>query len=149
MRFHLIDRIESFETGRSVRASKLTSWSEEYWEDAADGAVMPPVLVLEALCQAGSWLIVLSTDGRKRAALASIGSSSFEGPVRPGDVLRLDGKVDSMTDEAAVLSGSVSVDGRVVLRATEIMCVLIDAGRLAGPEETLRMSDQLTRQRSD
>jgi 3-hydroxyacyl-[acyl-carrier-protein] dehydratase len=149
MRFHLIDRIDSYEAARSVRASKLTSRSEDYWEDAADGAVMPPVLVLEALCQAGSWLIVLSTDGRKRAALASIGSSSFEGPVRPGDVVLLDGTIESMTDEAAVLSGSASVDGRVVLRATEIMCVLMDAGRLADPEETQRMGEQLTRQRVD
>ena len=44
MRFHLIDRVDAYEPGQSVRGRKLTSHSEEYWEDSADGPVMPPPL---------------------------------------------------------------------------------------------------------
>lgn len=145
MRFHLIDRVDAYEASRSVRARKLTSHSEEYWEQTDDGPVMPPPFVLEALCQAGTWLIMITTDRRKRAALLSIGSVSFLGPVRPGDVLDLEGRVESMTEEMAVISGTVTVDGHNVLEADQIMCALIDADTLEDLDDTKRMQDMLTR----
>ena len=145
MRFHLIDRVDSYEPSQSVRGRKLTSHSEEYWEDTADGPVMPPPLILEALCQAGTWLIMISTERRKRAALLSIASVNFLAAVRPGDVLLLEGNVDSMNDEVAVISGQVTVDGHPVLEAKEIMCVLIDASDLEDLEDTARMQKMLTR----
>src|SRR5215210_8051077 len=127
MRFHLIDRVDEADPGKSVRARKLTSLSEEYWEDHGDGPVMPPPFALEALCQAGTWLVMITTERAKRAALLSIGSVAFLGHVRPGDVLIIDGEVDSMSDEVAVVSGRVTVDDAPVLEASEIMCALIDA----------------------
>lgn len=146
MRFHLIDRVDEWEPEKSVRARKLTSWSEEFWEDEGDGPVMPPPLVLEALCQAGTWLVMITTDRRKRAALLSIGSVDFLGPVRPGDVLILEGTCDSMSDEVAVVSGRVTVDDRPVLEAKEIMCALIDASDLADLDDTERLQKMLTRE---
>jgi 3-hydroxyacyl-[acyl-carrier-protein] dehydratase len=145
MRFHLIDRVDSYEPSRSVRARKLTSYSEEYWEDAPEGTIMPPPLILEALCQAGTWLIIASTDRRKRAALLTVGSVSFLDVVRPGDVLELVGTIDSMSEEVAVISGHVAADGRPVLEAKEIMCALIDAGDLEDLDNTKRMQDMLIR----
>jgi 3-hydroxyacyl-[acyl-carrier-protein] dehydratase len=145
VRFHLIDRIDACEPGRSVRARKLTSVSEELWDGPPGDPVMPPPLVLESLCQAATWLIVAGTENRKRAALLQIGAVSFRGDVRPGDVIELHGEVESMSDEMAVLSGTATVDGRSVLGATDIMCALIDAGDLEGPAETARMLGQLTR----
>jgi 3-hydroxyacyl-[acyl-carrier-protein] dehydratase len=106
---------------------------------------MPAPLALEALCQAGTWLIMISTERRKRAALLSVGSVTFRGDVRPGDVLELEGTVDSMTDEMAVISGRAVVDGSPVMEAVDIMCALIDAADLADLEETKRMQHMLTR----
>jgi 3-hydroxyacyl-[acyl-carrier-protein] dehydratase len=145
VRFHLIDRIVAYEPARSVRARKLTSLSEEFWDTSADGLVMPPALVLEALCQAGTWLVMLTTDMKKRAALLSVGSVSFLGDVRPGDVLEMNGSVDSMSDEVAVVSGTVVVDSRAVLEANDIMCVLIETSELEEVENTTRMMRLLTR----
>ena len=145
MRFHLIDKVESVEPGKSVRGKKLTSLSEDYWEASDDGPVMPYPFVLEALCQAGTWLVMISTDRRKRAALLSIGSVDFLDVARPGDVLDLDGRVDSMSDEVAVVSGTVSIDGRPILEASDIMCALIDAGDLADLDDTKRLQNMLTR----
>lgn len=145
MRFHLIDRVVEWEPGKSVRGRKLTSRSEEFWEDDGDELRMPPPLVLEALCQAGTWLVMISTDRRKRAALLSIGSVDFLGDVRPGDVLDLEGTVESMNDEVAVVSGRVTVEGRPVLEAGDIMCALIDAGDLADLDDTERLQTMLTR----
>jgi 3-hydroxyacyl-[acyl-carrier-protein] dehydratase len=145
MRFHLIDRVDSWEPERSVKGRKVTSLSEDYWEETEDGLVMPPPLILEALCQAGTWLVMISTDRRKRAALLSIGSVEFIDDVRPGDVVALEGTVDSMGDEVAVVSGRATVDGRPVLEANEIMCALIDADTLENLEDTYRMQNMLTR----
>src|SRR4051794_8931900 len=111
MRFHLVDRILEWEPAKSVRARKLCSLGEEFWVGAQDELVMPPPLVLESFCQAGTWLVMLSTDTRKRAALLSIGSVEFIADVRPGDVIDLLGHVESFSDEVAVLSGTASVDG--------------------------------------
>ncbi len=145
MRFHLIDRVVEWEAGKSVRGLKLTSRSEEFWEEDGGELRMPPPLVLEALCQAGTWLVMISTERRKRAALLSIGFVDFLGDVRPGDVLDLQGTVESMNDEVAVVSGRVTVEGRPVLEAGDIMCALIDAVDLADLDDTERLQTMLTR----
>lgn len=145
MRFHLIDRIDSYEPRASVRGRKVTSLSEDYWEDAGDGLVMPPPFVLEALCQAATWLVMISTDTRQRAALLSIGSVDFLGDVRPGDVIELEGNAETWGDETAVVSGRAVVDGRVVLEAKDVMCTLIDADTLEDTENTKRMQAMLDR----
>jgi 3-hydroxyacyl-[acyl-carrier-protein] dehydratase len=145
VRFHLIDKVEEVEPGKSVRGKKLTSLSEDYWEQSDNGPVMPYPFVLEALCQAGTWLVMITTDRRKRAALLSIGNVEFLESVHPGDVLELDGRVDSMSDEVAVVSGRVTVDGTPVLEASDIMCALIDAGDLADLDDTERLQKMLTR----
>lgn len=139
MRFLLVDAIDSCQPGSFIRARKLTSHAEEYWESDDEGAAMPAPLILEALCQAGAWLIFISTGHRRRAALLAIGTVQFLGSVRPGETLELEGAVESMTDEAAVFSGRALADGRVVLEAQDIMCALIDADELEDPEQTERL----------
>jgi 3-hydroxyacyl-[acyl-carrier-protein] dehydratase len=142
----LIDRIDRYVPFKSVEGRKLTSLAEEYWTDQGDERVMPAPLVLESLCQAATWLIVTSTERRKRAALLQIGAVDFLGDVRPGDVIDLVGEVSSMSEEMAVLAGTASVGGRTVLRAADVMCALIDADDLQELEETERMQHQLLRE---
>jgi 3-hydroxyacyl-[acyl-carrier-protein] dehydratase len=145
MRFHLIDRIDAVEPSRSIHARKVTSRSEDYWEESDGELVMPPPFILEALCQAGTWLIMITTDRRKRAALLSVGSVDWHGDARPGDVLELIGEIDSFGADTAVVSGRVEVDGEPILTASEIMCALIDAGDLADLEDTERLQHMLAR----
>lgn len=130
MRFHLIDRIDHYEVGRHVKGRKLTSVSEEFWETGDESLVMPPSLVLEALCQAGTWLIMLSTERKRRAALLQVDQVEFLAPVRPGAVLMIEGFVDSMNEDVAVLSGTAHVDDVLVMRAEGIMCALMAADEL-------------------
>ncbi|MGB0094072.1 MAG: hypothetical protein WBP81_16260 [Solirubrobacteraceae bacterium] len=145
MRFHLIDRIDSLEPAKAVRGRKVTSRSEEYWESQDGELVMPPPFVLEALCQAATWLIMITTERRKRAALLQVGSVAWHRDVRPGDILELAGDIDSFGEETAVVSGRVTVDGETVLEAREVMCALIDADQLADLDDTKRLQDMLTR----
>jgi 3-hydroxyacyl-[acyl-carrier-protein] dehydratase len=148
MRFHLVDRVLEWEPAKSVRARKVCSLGEEFWVGEGDDLVMPPPLVLESDSQAGTWLNMHTTETRKRAALLSIGSVDFLAPVRPGDVLILEGECDSMNDEVAVVSGRVTVDGTPVLEAKDIMCALIDAQDLADLDDTERLQKMLTRAES-
>jgi 3-hydroxyacyl-[acyl-carrier-protein] dehydratase len=101
--------------------------------------------VLEALCQAGTWLIMITTERRQRAALLSIGTVEFLADARPGDSIILEGNVESWGDEVAVISGQATVDGTPILTASEIMCILIDANDLADPDETARLQALFTR----
>ena len=138
MLFHLTDRITAYEPGRSIRARKVTSRTEPYWRETPEGPRMPPPLVLETLCQAGAWLVMLDTDVRRRAALLSVADARFPGTVRPGDVLDVIATVESVSEERAVMSGVVEVGGRTVMEATDVMCALIDTAELDDPETTRR-----------
>jgi 3-hydroxyacyl-[acyl-carrier-protein] dehydratase len=57
MRFQLIDRIDGWEPGKSLRGSKFLTLGEEYLADHFPKfPVMPGVLMLEALVEAAAWL---------------------------------------------------------------------------------------------
>lgn len=140
MRFHLVDRLDRYELGESVLARKVTSAGESYWRRGIDGQPeMPPPLILESLCQAGTWLIMLSTDRKQRAALLQVEHVQFCRPVRPGEVLAINGRVEAMNDQMAVLSGEVDSDGHRVLSATGVMCALLDADQLDDDERSEQM----------
>jgi len=63
MRFHLIDRVESWQTGKSLRASKFLALGEEYLADHFPRfPVMPGVLMLQACVEAASWLWRVTTN---------------------------------------------------------------------------------------
>ena len=143
MRFHLIDRIEAIEPGVSVRARKVTSYSEDYWEEVDGELRMPPPFVLEAFCQAGTWLILITSERRKRAALLQVGSVTWHRDVRPGEVLVMEGEMPSFGGETAVLSGTVKVDGETVLECEDVMCALIDADDLADSETTKMLGEMM------
>ena len=63
MRFFLVDRIEKFEAGKSLRAIKHLTLAEEYLADHFPTfPVMPGVLQLQTVIEAGSWLMRLTED---------------------------------------------------------------------------------------
>jgi len=65
MRFTLVDRILEVEPGRQIRALKNLTLGEEYLRDHFPTfPVMPGVLMLQTLVEAGSWLLRLTEDFR-------------------------------------------------------------------------------------
>lgn len=149
MRFHLIDHIESWRPWETITAHKLTSHAEAIWRRDADGEPhMAPALVLESLCQAGAWLLILSSENRQRATLASLGFVRFTGRVAPGETVSLEGRIDSHSDDAVMFSGVAHVHGRHVLAASEILCALFPGGELEDPATTSALASVLTRTRT-
>jgi 3-hydroxyacyl-[acyl-carrier-protein] dehydratase len=146
MRFYLIDRIDSWESHQRISGRKVTSAAEDYWRrDRTGRLLMPPELILEAICQAATWLIMLSSQFGKRAVLLSIDEVLCTGDVVPGDVLTAAASVESITSDAAVVDGLADVTGRPVLRAAGIMCALRDAETLDARDSSERMARQLLR----
>ncbi|MBF5002328.1 3-hydroxylacyl-ACP dehydratase [Nocardia sp. BSTN01] len=143
MRFHFVDRIDSWVASERLTGRKVTSAHEDYWQTTPDGPVMPRALVLESLAQAGSWLLMLGSDFTRRATLLGVEEVRWGDDVRPGDVLRLDVQVDSTHDDAAVVSGTVRTNQATVLEARHLMCALVDAELLEEKDETRRLARHL------
>src|SRR5262245_66674922 len=65
MRFHLLDRIVEVNKGMNIRAVKNLTLGEEYLADHFPTfPVMPGVLMLQTLVEAGAWLLRLTEDFR-------------------------------------------------------------------------------------
>lgn len=143
MRFHLIDRIESWKPNERITARKVTSRGEDYWQRVEGRRVMPFGLLLESVCQAATWLILLSTDHDRRAVLLAVEEAVEHRAAAPGEVLRVSAEIVSLTAEAALVDGSVEVDGETVFSARGIMCALVEAGRLDDPADTARVGGLL------
>ena len=117
MRFVLIDRILELQSGRSIVAAKNLSLGEEYLADHFPGfPVMPGVLMLEALAEAGAWLIREQEDFAhsiillKRARTIKYGSF-----VEPGRQLKLRVELDSQTERETEFRGKGLIDDQVMV----------------------------------
>lgn len=141
MRFHLIDRVTYLDPWVGLKAIKMTSSTETYWDNRSGRPVMPLGFAIESICQAGSWLVIASTDVLQRAALLSIADVVPCGDIHPND--RLDIRVDVVSRGAttAVIDGSISVTGRIVLKVSSVMCSLLSVEQLDSAESTRRQLD--------
>jgi 3-hydroxyacyl-[acyl-carrier-protein] dehydratase len=123
MRFSLIDRIESVEPGVKITALKALSMAEEYLADHFPGfPVMPGVLMLEAMTQAGAWLVRASEDfAHSMVVLKEAKGIKYGQFVEPGQTLRVTAEVLSQTDRETVVKARGVVDGRVTVNGRLVL----------------------------
>ena len=123
MRFSLVDQILELEKGKSISAIKNLSLSEEYLQDHFPGfAVMPGVLMVESIVQAGAWLMRYSNDFQySTVLLKQTKGVRFNSFVTPGKQLRVslsvhkwDGNLCTLKASSEV-EGETAVSGRIVL----------------------------------
>src|SRR5215210_5840674 len=123
MRFVLIDRILDMQPGRSLVAVKNLSLAEEYLADHFPGfPVMPGVLMLEALTQAGAWLIRETEDfAHSVIVLKSAKTIKYGSFVEPGRQLELrvdlleHGPRETSFKGKGLIDDQVMVQGRFTL----------------------------------
>jgi 3-hydroxyacyl-[acyl-carrier-protein] dehydratase len=123
MQFTLIDRITELQPGASITAIKALSLAEEYLQDHFPRfPVMPGVLMLEAMLQAGTWLVYLTEDFRHSTViLKEARNVKFTGFVRPGETLTVRAEIiadegNRTTLKANGLSGdTLAASGQLVL----------------------------------
>jgi len=123
MRYSLIDRIDELEPGTRIVAVKTLSLAEEYLADHFPGfPVMPGVLMLEAMAQAGAWLVRASEGFRHSMVLLKEARAvKFGHFVEPGQTLRVTAEIVSQTDQETTLKARGTVDGRPTVGARVVL----------------------------
>lgn len=119
MRFTLIDQIQALEAGKSITAIKNLSLAEEYLADHFPGfPVMPGVLMIEALVQAGAWLARFSEDfSNSTILLKQARTVKFANFVAPGQTLTLNAEIHDWNEREFTIKGSGSVQGTQTVSA--------------------------------
>jgi beta-hydroxyacyl-ACP dehydratase FabZ len=126
--FLLVDRVLELEAGRRVVAVKNVSFNEPFFPGHFPGApVMPGVLIIEAMAQAGAVMLLHDMPDRdsKLVYFTGIDKARFRRPVLPGDQLRLTLDVIKLRSRNCKMRGTAEVDGQLAAQA-EILSALVD-----------------------
>ncbi len=129
MRFRFIDRITQLEPGKHIEAVKHLSGDERYLDDHFPKMpLMPGVLMLEAMYQAGLWL-VRHTENFVNAVvmLNEARNVKFSGFVQPGQTLVVTADIKKQEGDRTTLVTQGTVDGKVVSSAR----LVVEAFQLA------------------
>jgi len=123
MRFILIDRIVELQAGVKITAVKNLTIAEEYLADHFPHfPVMPGVLMLEAMTQAGAWLVRHSEDfAHSMVVLKQAKNVKYGQFVEPGQTLTVTAELLSQSDSEAKLAARGTVDGQMTVSGRLIL----------------------------
>ncbi len=123
--FLLIDRVTDCQPGISVTAIKNVTINEPFFQGHFEGRpIMPGVLIIEAMAQAGGILYYLSSDDLEAGQLfylVAVDEARFRRPVLPGDQLQMVVNVARKRRSMWRFNCSASVEGKQAVSAV-IMC---------------------------
>lgn len=119
MRFNLVDRILEVEAGKRIRVVKNLTLGEEYLADHFPTfPVMPGVLMLQTLVEAGAWLLRITEDFRHSViALREVKNVKYGNFLAPGKSLLATAELIEAGDDWAVFKGKGEVDGNATVSA--------------------------------
>src|SRR5438445_7651134 len=117
MRFNLLDRIVALEPGKSLRAFKNLTLGEEYLADHFPSfPVMPGVLMLETLVEAGAWLLRLTDDFRHSViVLREARNVKYGTFMEPGRRLEVGVELVEQDAGTATFKGRGEVEGQAAV----------------------------------
>jgi 3-hydroxyacyl-[acyl-carrier-protein] dehydratase len=120
--FLFIDKVVELQKGSKIVCLKNISGNESFFAGHfPDFAIMPGVLILEALAQASIVLFKKSFDAEEdKDKVFLLGSADvrFTKPVFPGDQLLLEINVEKLISRAAIVKGIARVGAKVVTKGT-------------------------------
>ena len=128
--FMLLDTIEEMEPGKRVYARKCVSFNEPYFAGHFPGEpVMPGVLIVEAMAQAGAVAMLSQPQMKgKTAYFAGINSAKFKQKVTPGNVLDLKVEIVKVKGPIGIGQGTAYVDGKLAASAEIMFAIGSEAG---------------------
>jgi 3-hydroxyacyl-[acyl-carrier-protein] dehydratase len=117
--FLLIDRIDELEPGKHARGRKCVTMNEPYFVGHFPGkAVMPGVIILEALAQTGAIvMLTIEKNAGKIAYFGGMDKVKFKRQVVPGDVLTLDVEIIKSKGSFGVGSAKAYVEDQIAAEA--------------------------------
>lgn len=138
----LIDRVLELKRRERIVAIKNVSINEPFFVGHFPGApVMPGVLIVEAIAQAGGALLLTEVEDRdsKLMFFTGIERARFRRPVIPGDQLRIEIEVKAWRGNAVRMEGTAYVGEKRAAEAI-VTCRLVDRSRV-GNVETVAESE--------
>ena len=113
MRFQLVDRIVEIDPGRRIRMVKNLTLAEEYLADHFPTfPVMPGVLMLQTLVEAGAWLLRLSSDFRHSViVLREARNVKYGTFMEPGKSMTVTVELVENQEASATFKGKGECDG--------------------------------------
>ena len=117
--FLLIDMIEEVIPGEKVVAIKNVTMNEPYFVGHfPEEPVMPGVLIVEAMAQAGAYAVLSMEEYKgKLAFFGGVDKAKFRRKVVPGDVLRIEVEIIKLRMNAGIGKGTAYVDGKKACEA--------------------------------
>jgi 3-hydroxyacyl-[acyl-carrier-protein] dehydratase len=132
--FLLIDRVLEMKRAERIVALKNVTINEPFFAGHFPTApVMPGVLIVEAMAQAGGVLLLTEVENRddKLLLFTGIERAKFRRPVVPGDQLRIEVTVRAWRGNAGRMDGVAMVGDKRAAEAL-ISCRLVDRARALG-----------------
>jgi 3-hydroxyacyl-[acyl-carrier-protein] dehydratase len=129
--FLLIDRVTDLTRKQRIVALKNVSANEPFFAGHFPGfPIMPGVLIVEAMAQAGGALLLTEIPDRahKLMVFTGIERARFRRPVVPGDQLRIEVEVLAWRQTAVRMQGKAYVGEKMAAEAV-ITCQLVDRSR--------------------
>ena len=133
--FLLIDRIVEFEPTKRLVAIKNVTINEPFFQGHFPGyPIMPGVLVVEAMAQAGGIIMMheLPDRAEKLVVFTGIERAKFRRPITPGDQLRIEVEVISFRPRAGRIEGKAYVGEKLACEAT-LTCAVVPRSREPRP----------------
>lgn len=119
--FLLVDRVVELVKDKRIVALKNVTINEPFFQGHfPDTPIMPGVLIVEAMGQAGGVLVIQSLpEGKKGRLIYFMGFDNvrFRKPVVPGDQLILELEMLKARSKAVKMAGVAKVDGKIVAEA--------------------------------
>jgi 3-hydroxyacyl-[acyl-carrier-protein] dehydratase len=125
--FLLIDRVVEFERGKRLVAIKNVTMNEPFFQGHFPGyPLMPGVLIVEAMAQAGAIIMLHEIPDREKklAVFTGIDKAKFRKPVTPGDQLRIEVDVLAFKSRIGRMEAKAFVDGKLACQAT-LTCSIV------------------------
>jgi 3-hydroxyacyl-[acyl-carrier-protein] dehydratase len=125
--FLLIDRVIEIERKQRIVAIKNVTVNEPFFNGHFPAyPIMPGVLIVEAIAQAGGALLLTEIPDRdsKLMVFTGIEKAKFRKPVTPCDQLRIEVKVINWRTTAVKMEGTAHVDGKLACEAT-VTCAIV------------------------
>jgi 3-hydroxyacyl-[acyl-carrier-protein] dehydratase len=135
--FLLIDRVVEFEPTKRLVAIKNVTINEPFFQGHFPGyPIMPGVLVVEAMAQAGGMIMMAEIADREKKLVVFTGieRAKFRRPITPGDQVRIEVEVLSFRPRAGRILGRATVDGKLACEAT-LTCQVVPRMREARAAE--------------
>jgi 3-hydroxyacyl-[acyl-carrier-protein] dehydratase/UDP-3-O-[3-hydroxymyristoyl] N-acetylglucosamine deacetylase/3-hydroxyacyl-[acyl-carrier-protein] dehydratase len=133
--FLLVDRVLEFVPRKTITAVKNVTCNEQFFQGHfPEWKIMPGVLIIEALAQAGAVLFFSSIPDpeTKFIVLSKVDKAKLKRMVVPGDQLRLEVEWTRSKGRILQMKGKAFVDGELAAEG-EIYATVLDASEVKPP----------------